>query len=226
MKAVILAAGIGSRLGQSYPKALIELSDGETIISRQIKILRRHHIEHIYIVIGFKSKLIIEHLGSSTFFIYNPLYSSTNTSKSLYTALKNLKDEILWINGDVVFDQEIIGKIIAIPGNVVAVNTKECGEEEIKYSLDNSGNISILSKSNQSSLGEAVGINKISLKDIEFLKESLLKCENHDYFEKGMESCIQSGKIFAPCDISNYNCMEVDDEQDLADAIEMFYPNK
>ena len=61
MKAVILAAGIGSRLGKPHPKPLTELSTGETIMQRQVEALSEFVGEdNIIIVVGFKKDLIME----------------------------------------------------------------------------------------------------------------------------------------------------------------------
>jgi len=61
MKAVILAAGIGSRLGNPYPKPLTMLDNGCSIMQCQVKnLLRYFSIDNIYAVVGFKKELIME----------------------------------------------------------------------------------------------------------------------------------------------------------------------
>ena len=65
-------------------------------------------------------------------------------------------------------------------------------------------------------LGEAVGINYISEKDVPLFIKELEACEAQDYFEKGLEVMIakHQTKIKA-VDISKFNCMEVDFKEDL-----------
>ena len=80
MKAIILAAGIGSRLGKPHPKPLTELITGETIMQRQISALSKYiGKDNIMIVVGFKKDLIMEKFPDQMY-IYNNIYDNTNTS--------------------------------------------------------------------------------------------------------------------------------------------------
>ena len=222
MKIVILAAGIGSRLGNPFPKPLTKLNNGKSIMEMQINNIKsRFDIDDINVVVGFKKNLIMERFPNLTY-IYNPFFDRTNTSKSLLSALKKNKDSsVLWFNGDVVFDEEIFDTLIkSINQNesFVAVNTNKVGDEEVKYTLKN-GYINELSKTVENGTGEAVGINFISSNDIESLIENLIKCDDNDYFEKGLEMCISNNnKKIKAIDISNYNCMEIDFIEDLQQA--------
>ncbi len=102
---VILAAGMGSRLGRSLPKPLTELSDGRTIMQQQFDNIRAAFgsSARVTIVVGYKSEYIVEAFPEANF-VYNESYDSTNTSKSLLRALKATgKGGVLWMNGDVVF---------------------------------------------------------------------------------------------------------------------------
>jgi choline kinase len=155
-------------------------------------------------------------------YIYNPFFDTTNTSKSLLSALKKNKDSsILWFNGDVVFDEKIFDILIeSIEKNesFVAVNTNKVGDEEVKYTLKNDF-INELSKTVKNGIGEAVGINFISSNDIGSFIKNLSKCDDNDYFEKGLELCIsKDNKKIKAVDISNFNCMEIDFIEDLNEA--------
>ncbi|MCX8131256.1 MAG: phosphocholine cytidylyltransferase family protein [Clostridia bacterium] len=221
MKAVILAAGVGSRLGKPYPKSLNKLPNGETILGRQIRILRKNGINEIYVVVGFKMGLIMESFPE-VFYRYNPVYYVTNTSKSLLCAIRDMNDDVLWTNGDVIFDEEIIAHMVNQAGNAIAVNSSKCGEEEVKYKADNKNQLTAISKQVQDAHGEAVGINKISKEDIENFKSALENCSDNDYFEKGIEMLIDNGKKFNIVNISNFKCIEVDFEEDWKIATELF----
>ena len=227
MKIVILAAGIGSRLGNPFPKPLTALKSGDTIMKQQINNLTSYfNFDDINIVVGFKKDLIMETISDATF-IYNPLFDQTNTSKSLLKALKKYHSEsVLWLNGDVVFDRKVFDLLtphINKNESFVSVNNEEVGDEEVKYTLDSSGYIKEISKTVKNGLGEAVGINFISSKDINFLIKRLEECENNDYFERGIEMAIQQDqiKVYA-VDISRYKCMEVDFLEDLESVNRMF----
>ena len=94
--------------------------------------------------------------------VFNDFYDTTNTSKSLLAGLNKIEEEdVLWLNGDVVFEKELLLQIIQCPQSCMAVNINSVGEEEIKYNLFEDGSIKDVSKSVNPALGEAVGINKI-----------------------------------------------------------------
>lgn len=221
MKGVILAAGVGSRLGRPFPKCLSMLPTGERILGRQIRIFRQYGINEIFVVVGFKKNLIMEEFPS-VYFRYNPIYYITNTSKSLCCALEYLDDDVIWCNGDVVFDEEVIREMAAFDGNAVAVDRKKCGEEEVKYRADERGGILEISKRVQAPQGEAVGVNRVQKNDIPVFLQALAACKEQDYFEMGVEMLIQQGVHFSAVDISAYRCIEVDFEEDLKQALAMF----
>lgn len=226
MKIVILAAGIGSRLGNPFPKPLTPLEDGKSIMEKQIgNITKYFDINDIFTVVGFKKELIMESFPDVSY-IYNPLYDCTNTSKSLVKALKKMDGEpVLWFNGDVVFDGRLLSELIVeikADNSFIAVNHARVADEEVKYTLKN-GFVDELSKEVRNGLGEAVGINFISSKDIAAFITRLEECGDNDYFEKGLENAIKHDGIkVKSIDISKYNCIEVDFTEDLANANQLF----
>lgn len=226
MKIIILAAGIGSRLGNPFPKPLTPLKGGQSIMERQVENLSAHFSEHdISVVVGFKKDLIMERFPDLTY-IYNQFFDATNTSKSLLKALKKYRNEdVLWLNGDVIFDAElffILKEEMAKQQSFVSVNTSRVAEEEVKYTLKN-GTIDELSKQVKNGLGEAVGINFVSRKDMPILLDHLEKCDDNDYFEKGIETAIKEDDLKVKAvDISNFRCMEVDFKEDLEAANNIF----
>jgi len=227
MKIIILAAGIGSRLGNPYPKPLTRLNNGKQIMQQQVDNLVKYFSKNdILVVVGFKKDLIMEEYPDLTF-IYNPEFDRTNTSKSLLRALYKCKDkDVLWLNGDVVFDHAILkllNKSISKSESFVAVNNSAVGEEEVKYTTDNKGYINEISKIVKNAPGEAVGINFISKHDLPSFVRSLEECDDQDYFERGLEYSIHKDNIkVKPVNISDYNCIEVDFREDLDDANNMF----
>ena len=226
MKIVILAAGIGSRLGNPFPKPLTPLKNGKSIMQMQTEhIASQFDIDDISVVVGFKKDLIMERFPELTY-VYNPFFDTTNTSKSLLLALKKHKDKsVLWFNGDVVFDEkllEILRPYIKSHQSFVAVNTSKVGDEEVKYTLKD-GFINELSKTVKNGLGEAVGINFISKHDIKFFLKRLDECQDNDYFERGLELSIEKDNInILAVDISKYNCMEIDFVEDLNNVNKLF----
>jgi len=225
MKIIILAAGIGSRLGNPFPKPLTPLKNGKSIMQMQTEnISSKYSIDDINVVVGFKKDLIMERFPELTY-VYNPFFDITNTSKSLLQALKKQRNtSVLWFNGDVVFDEKILDILnphIEANTSFVAVNTSKVAEEEVKYTLKD-GFINELSKTVKNGLGEAVGINFISSNDIQNFIERLKECDDNDYFERGLELAIEKDNLKVKAvDISEYNCMEIDFAEDLENVNNM-----
>jgi len=221
---VILAAGMGSRLGRSLPKPLTELSDGRTIMQQQFDNIRFAFGENaqITIVVGYKLEHIIEAFPEASF-VYNEQYDQTNTSKSLMRALQaSAPGGVLWMNGDVVFDPmalERAAALVAREQSFVSVNTAKVSDEEVKYTTDAEGYIRELSKTVSGGLGEAVGINFVSRDDKAMLLRQLKRVGDQDYFERGIELAIDEDKLrFEPVDISDLYAVEIDFAEDLERA--------
>lgn len=223
MRVVILAAGVGSRLGNPFPKPLTPLSDGRSIMQRALDNLSlRFDLSDVSVVVGFKKDMILEAFPGVSF-IYNPLFGETNTSKSLLKGLRLTgREPVLWLNGDVVFEPALLDLLadhLERGQSFVAVNTEQVGDEEVKYDLDESGFIRKLSKQVDPALGEAVGINFVSADDKPYLAARLEDCDPQDYFERGIEMMIEKdGRRFSAVDISSALCIEVDFAEDLSRA--------
>ncbi|TKJ35197.1 UDP-N-acetylglucosamine pyrophosphorylase [Blastococcus sp. CCUG 61487] len=228
VQVVILAAGMGTRLGRQDPKPLTQLRDGRSILQRQLDGLRGVLGEDVSItaVVGYRSKRIMK-AAPDLLFAYNPDFAVTNTSKSLLRGLRSTREGgVLWLNGDVVFDPAVLEHAlptIAADQSFVCVDTSAVAEEEVKYTLDGDGFVAELSKTVSGGLGEAVGINYVSSADKAVLIEHLRACGDQDYFERGIETAIASeGLRVRPVDISAFHAVEVDFETDLARANSLF----
>jgi len=227
VRIVLLAAGVGSRLGNPDPKPLTPLSSGESILGRATRLLAAaFHEDYLVAVVGYKKDLIMEEFPD-LLYVYNRNYGNTNTSKSLLRALVLTKDEpVLWLNGDVVFDEsvlELVTAAIAQDRSFVCVNTAKVGEEEVKYDVDPDGFIRTISKQVTDPLGEAVGINYVTSRDKPALIRRLRECEDQDYFERGIELAIEhDGMRVMPIDISAWNVIEIDFQEDLDTARQTF----
>lgn len=221
IQAVILAAGMGTRLGRPFPKPLTPLSDGRTIMQQQMENLTQAFGDDVRIstVVGFKLDLILEAFPDVNY-IYNEAYDQTNTNRSLLKALKlSSAGGVLWMNGDVVFDPAVLGAVrshIDAEQSFICVNTAVVGEEEVKYTVDPQGLVAQLSKQVVDARGEAVGINYVSAHDKATLITRLAECMESDYFERGIELAIEKDRMrVLPVDIGEMFAVEVDFEEDL-----------
>ena len=114
MDAVILAAGIGSRMqnrAKDTPKCLLNIN-GTTLLERQIQFLLNNQIQTIYIVGGFQFQKLKQYIDSlhlqQIILIENKDYFTTNNMYSLSLVEPFLKGkDFLWLNGDILFENEI-----------------------------------------------------------------------------------------------------------------------
>jgi choline kinase len=224
VQVVILAAGMGTRLGRPLPKPLTPLRDGRTILHRQLDTLRAGFgpAADITLVVGHQAELL-RRAAPGAAFVENPDYACTNTSKSLWRALLASKPGgVLWLNGDVVFDPAITGLLapaVLTDESFVCVDTASVADEEVKYTVDGDGFVRELSKTVVGGLGEAIGINYVSASHKPVLIDHLARCADSDYFERGIETAIAAdGMRVRPLDISAFAAVEVDFEEDLARA--------
>ena len=224
LQVVILAAGMGTRLGKPWPKPLTPLADGRSIMAQQLENVEKVFGQEarVTIVVGFKMEMIMEAHPNAAF-IYNEVYDQTNTSKSLLKALRASQESgVLWLNGDVVFDSRVLERVqsrMREEKSFVCVNTSATSDEEIKYTVDSDGNINSLSKQVVNALGEAVGINFIGKGEKAAVINHLEECADNDYFERGLELAIEKAGIkLEPVDISDLFAVEVDFQADLERA--------
>ena len=224
LQTVILAAGMGSRLGRSLPKPLTELGDGRSIMRQQHDNIRAAFGTAVRVttVVGYRAETIVEAFPDAHY-VYNDRYDQTNTSKSLLRALGTTgRGGVLWMNGDVVFDPRVLGRaipLIAADRSFVTVNTAKVSDEEVKYTVTEDGWIKELSKTVLDARGEAVGINYISSGEKRAFMRQLQRVDDQDYFERGLELAIaEDGVRLQPLDISDLYAVEVDFAEDLERA--------
>lgn len=216
MKVVILAAGKGSRLDNSVghlPKALTLLSNGQSILEYQLDALT---LDQVIVVVGYQKEVIkkrFPHLN----YVDNDAYAQENTSKSLLKAIEYLDDDVLWLNGDVIFRHSSLDHIWQLDRTCMLVNQTEVGDEEVKYrAVDRK--ILEVSKEVKDPQGEALGINFFKKQDLTALKNGLRVCQPMDYFEKGIEAAIQTGVEVWAVPVEVNDCTEIDFPEDLIRA--------
>lgn len=216
MKAVILAAGMGTRIGGQIPKPLTILNNERSILDFAVEKISEHfYMNDIFVVVGYKKEMIMEKYPNLNF-IYNENYKKTNTSKSLLKALKKINEDVLFLNGDIFFDEKVILRLITNNNSCVLVDNKKCSEEEVKYTICEDGYIKEISKEVKQAKGEALGINFIKKEDLKIFINHLNFVDDQDYFEKAIENMIIKNKIkILPVDSSDLFCHEIDFVEDL-----------
>ena len=119
MKAIIFNSGLGNRMGEftkTHHKSMVVLNNSETILERQIRILGKCGINEFVITTGpFKEQIerVCEKFDKYKFkFVENPVYDKTNYIYSMWLAKDYLNDDFLMLHGDLVFNQELVQKVL------------------------------------------------------------------------------------------------------------------
>ena len=131
MKALILNSGLGSRMGvltSEHPKCMTEISPRETILSRQLKQLADAGIREVVITTGLFRDALIAYCESldlplSFTFVHNPEFRETNYIYSIYCAREALDDDLLLMHGDLVFENEVLDRLLACETSCMAVSS-------------------------------------------------------------------------------------------------------
>jgi L-glutamine-phosphate cytidylyltransferase len=237
MIALVLAAGRGSRLGNytnNLPKSLLELNDsGQTLLDYNLNILENDiGVDKIIVVTGYESKQIEKRAEyySKTTIVYNPFWNYCNVLGSMYMALDYLDDDFLFLHADTLMEKGAWDSLVQVKGGdmILPYDRKSCGDEEMKIIVGN-GSVKKIGKDFDSKLatGEFVGIALFRRNTINFFKETaslFFKGDELDYY---MESVIQHAidkkeKDIIPLDISKYEFVEVDFEEDYIKAKKLF----
>ena len=238
MKAVILAAGIASRLKpltDTTPKCLLKLGN-KSILERTIDNLIYYSIDEVIIVTGFLEKKIKNFIGTTypslkVTYIYNHVYESTNNIYSLWLTKDHIKDsDIFLLDSDIIFDHRIVQLLLdSGPGNFLAVRSaQDIGEEEMKVVTLNDHLITKISKKIEPHLaiGESIGIEKFEGAFINRLFEKLYhrvvtEGRENDYYEAAFQDAIDEGHKLYAVDVGDYRCIEIDTLEDIENAEKM-----
>jgi len=235
MKALILAAGMGKRLQKAsggLPKSMIKIGD-RTIIHNQIQSCLEVGISEFIFVLGFKQEQMQEHIlqilnKDQVTFVENPIYDKTNTLYSLFLTMKHWDDDFIYFNADVLFKRELLKKISReSEHSQLLVETKKCGEEEVKVIVDENFKIIEIGKKLDVKLcaGEFIGVGKFTkevfAKFKQHLEQGVKDGQENNFFEYAV-NFLAKESILQAVPTDDVPCIEIDFPEDLEKARELF----
>lgn len=234
MKAVILAAGVGSRLApltHDRPKVLVEIL-GKSFLFRQLDRLTSAGIpsRDVVVVGGYRIDRLREELrrgGYACEVVVNDRYEPWNNFYSLLVARAALDgQDFLQLDGDVVLDGELLPRVLAAPGEaVLAVDCRdELDEETMKVQLEG-GRVAAIAKPLDPArcAGEYIGVTKLSAAAAREVFDELAKFPaeglTHEYYEHAFHRLSSSGRVpFGIVDVHDCTVLEIDNVEDLRRA--------
>jgi choline kinase len=241
MQAVILAAGIAKRLRpltDTTPKCLLNVGD-KNLLHRTIENIIDNGVNDFVFVLGYRGNMIEDYLNNNfpdlnKIILTNPDYDNNNNSYSLWMTKDYIKDDMLLLDSDILFDKEIIAKLLnSNHDNCLAVNvTHKLDSEQIKVIVDEQNRILQIGKeiSIKESIGESIGIEKFSkhyLKDLfDILDRKIIKENNvNEFYEASFQEIIDKNDLrnsLYSIDVSDYECMEIDTIEDYNFAFNLY----
>lgn len=243
MQVIILAAGMGKRLGEltrNNTKCMIRVN-GTTLIERVLNQFSRLDLKKVILVIGYKGEELRRFIGNSynglpIEYITNPIYDKTNNIYSLSLAKEQLQqDDTLLIESDLIFEDQVIDKILSDPyPNIALVAKYESWMDGTVVMLDNDNNIlNFVTKKafnfdHKDSYYKTVNVYKFSKEFstthyVPFLEAYINALGNNEYYEQVLRVIALLDKPdLKALPLAGEKWYEIDDRQDLDNAETIF----
>lgn len=228
MKALILNSGLGSRMGvltKEHPKCMTDISDTDSILSRQLRLLSEAGITEVVMTTGYYDQVLIDYCHSLGLplhftFVKNPVYDQTNYIYSIFCAREVLLDEdILLLHGDLVFEASVLADALAFPYSCMKVSsTLPLPEKDFKAVVKD-GMVKAVGVEFFESAMEAQALYKLNKSEwntwlghiIDFCESGKTKV----YAEVALNEITDRCPIHI-LDVKDRLCTEIDNPEDLA----------
>ena len=235
MKAIILAAGMASRLRPltlTTPKSLLKVGE-RSLLQRSMDALIANGVTEFCIVTGYLHDMIEDFVKEQyadsiqVTFIYNKVYETTNNIYSLWLARPFAEgQEVLLLDSDLLYDPQIVTRVLATDApNVLTLIRHELGEEEMKVVTDAQGSIKEISKTCNpaDAAGESLGIEKMGKEYTKALYRELESMMNDEhlenvFYERAFERLIPQGHTYQVLDVTELFSCELDTIEDFENA--------
>jgi choline kinase len=240
MKAVILAAGQGTRIRSvhgEHPKCLIEV-DETTILDHQLGALSMAGINDVAIVVGYEKEQIVGHVRSKELrynprihFIENPAFAITNNIYSLWLAIGWLRgDSFIVLNADVIFDAEILNSAVQPYAPISMIVDPLWRDETMKVIIEGDRVTRMSKKISQEEFsGTYIGITvfSASIQNRFFHKLNDLTAEGrvNEFFNVAVQKLADEGVPVGYTSTDGLVWAEIDDPLDLTFAQQSVFPS-
>lgn len=233
--AVILAAGLGSRLKdrtKEKPKAFLEI-DGQSLIIRSIENLLEKGIKKIIIGTGYLNEFFdnLKTTYPEIVTLRNDDYASTGSMYTLYNLRSLINEDFLLLEGDLLYEKASLDYLIEDSHkDIILASGQTNSNDEVYIEADNNSNLVNMSKKTAelgSIKGELVGISKISLETFKEMCDYAQKRydvgDMEFHYEDDFVGISKTKEIFIK-KIEDLAWCEIDDEDHLNRALSSVYP--
>ena len=217
-KAIILAAGTGSRLyplTKEMPKGLLDI-EGVRPIVRQVDMLIEHGIDNILVAVGHQKEKIKEVLGSRVRFREFPDFDTKNNLHTLLSIRDELTTDSIILYADLIFEDEVLKRTLGGKGDIcLTIDTSELRPGSPQVKMEN-GVITKIDKNNATC--NFLGITKLSSAGAQKLVSEMELLRDHQpnaYYSDAIDSLIQKGIRVTPIDIAGAKWIEIDTLEDI-----------
>ena len=233
-KAIILAAGVGSRIKKYHekPKALLEFGKNKiTIIERLYRILKKKNFSKITVITRFRDKLLRDKFSKKDVkYIKFKNYKNSNNLQSLLFARKELDSGFFCFFSDLIFDGKIIDKLLKIKSDfALAIDSSKVLQGTMRINL-NSKTIKEIGNHVTKKRGDGnfIGIAKFSKRGANMLKRYLNeeKKNKKDYYTIVFNKMISNGQTINYYDCKGYFWKEIDTIRNFNEMKKIIKKNK
>jgi len=239
MKAVILAAGQGTRIRSvhgEHPKCLIEV-DNATILDHQLEALAMAGINDVAIVVGYEKEQIINHVMRRELshmqwihFIENPAFAITNNIYSLWLALEWLRrDSFVVLNADVIFDAEVLDLAVRTNAPISMIVDPMWRDETMKVIIQGDRVMQMSKKiSREQFSGTYIGITVFSKaiqpRFFEKISKLISAGRVNEFFNIAVQELVDEDVYVGSTSTDGLAWAEIDDPADLSFAQQNVFP--
>ena len=228
MRAILLAAGRGRRLGQDLPKCLLSI-EGRTLLERHIEILASVGISALTIVVGYQKEAIYEHVASlkpalPIDFVENPRFAR-GSIVSLQVAADHLVDGGIWMDADVLYPAGLMRLLVESKhDNCVLADgrSEETGEEMMLCTRD--GRVHKIARrvgKDWDFAGESVGFARVGREGAKVMKRFLEEEVDAERLDQEYEAAMDRAFAEIPFGYERVDAFawtEIDFEEDVIKA--------
>lgn len=228
MKAIILAAGKGSRLYPltlDKPKGLLPLGES-TLLDRLVDQFKKLGIQEILLVVGFQKEIFKTHFKESVRYREYADFETTNNLHTLWSIRDELTDDVLISFADLVVEDSILKELIDTKSDLsFVIDTSQVLEMTMRVESNEGRLKSITRTAPEVATGNFIGISKLSKLGSKKLVDEMsgmIKAHQNDYYTIAVDNLIQKGITVDALDIAGKKWCEIDTKAEYDELLSQY----